>query len=85
MEFKIAEEKREATLKELERQKRIEREEALIRQKLAANQSLEEKLDEILPLINEINIIASEFKRDIKFGMKLEASIEDEKGLSIAK
>ena len=70
MEFKLEQEKIKAAKEESERQERIRREEAAIKNRQAEFSALERKLGEILPMVNEANLIAAELKRNIRFNTK---------------
>jgi hypothetical protein len=71
MEFKLEQEKIKAAKEESERQERIRREEAAIKNRQAEFSALERKLGEILPMVNEANLIAAELKRNIRFNTKM--------------
>lgn len=71
MEFKLEQDKLKAAKDEVERQERIRREEIAIKNRQAEFSMLEKKLSEVLPMVGEANLIASELKRKIKFGVKM--------------
>jgi hypothetical protein len=52
-----------AAKEEVERQERIRREEIAIKNRQAEFTLLEKKLSEVLPMVGEANLIASELKR----------------------
>jgi len=72
MEFKLEQDKLNAQKEEAERQDRIRREEASIKARQAEYSALEQKLGNILPLVNEANLIGQELKREIRFNTKME-------------
>ena len=77
MEFKLEQEKLQAAERERERAERIKKEEELIKLRQAENSALEQKLEEILPLVREANMIAAEFNRDIRFNSQLTSAMPD--------
>jgi hypothetical protein len=60
-----------AAKEEAERKERIRREEIAIKNRQAEFTLLEKKLSEVLPMVGEANLIASELKRKIKFNVKM--------------
>jgi len=77
MEYKIEHEKILAAERERERQDKIRREEEMIKLRQAENSALEQKLEQILPLVREANMIAAEFNRDIRFNSQLTSAMPD--------
>jgi len=77
MEFKIEQERVQAAEREKERQEKIRREEELIKLRQAENSALEHELERILPLVREANMIAAEFRRDIRFNTQLTSAMPD--------
>jgi hypothetical protein len=71
MEFKLEQDKLKAAKEEAERKERIRREEIAIKNRQAEFTLLEKKLSEVLPMVSEANLIASELKRRIKFNVKM--------------
>lgn len=71
MEFKLEQDKLKAAKEEAERKERIRREEIAIKNRQAEFTLLEKKLSEVLPMVGEANLIASELKRKIKFNVKM--------------
>lgn len=60
-----------AAKEEAERKERIRREEIAIKNRQAEFTLLEKKLSEVLPMVSEANLIASELKRKIRFNVKM--------------
>ena len=60
-----------AAKEEAERKERIRREEIAIKNRQVEFTLLEKKLSEVLPMVGEANLIASELKRKIKFNVKM--------------
>lgn len=66
-----------AAEREKERAEKIKREEDMIKLRQAENSALEQKLEQILPLVREANMIAAEFNRDIRFNSNLTSAMPD--------
>ena len=85
MEFKLEQEKLKQQREEAERQERIRMEELAIKRKQEEHAALGNKLDGLLPQINEANLIAAELKREIRFNAKMAAVFPDFGDLKEAK
>lgn len=59
------------------RKKQLEAEENKIKKRQQEQSDLETRLGQILPLVNEANLIAKELKKDIKFNVKLVKSLPE--------
>jgi hypothetical protein len=71
MEFKLEQDKLRSAKEEAERKERIRREEIAIKNRQAEFTLLEKKLSEVLPMVGEANLIASELKRKVRFNVKM--------------
>ena len=71
MEFQVQQQKLRSAQEEAQRMERIRREEAAIKNRQAEFSALEKKLGQLLPLINEANLISKELKRKIVFNVKM--------------
>ena len=85
MEQKLESDRIAAQKAETERLERIAREEALLRQRQAANDQLNRQIGELLPAVREANIIATEFKRKIVFNAFLDTEPVEEGPITDAK
>jgi len=77
MEFELEQERIAAAEREAQRQERIKKEEEMIRLRQAENSELEQRLEQLLPLVREANMIAAEFNRDIRFNSQLSSAMPD--------
>lgn len=77
MRDKIERMEQERLERERQRLEELEEQEHLIKQRQKDNEILEKKLAELLPLINEANLCAKEFNKDILFKTKLISKIPD--------
>lgn len=84
MKIKMEQQRVKAETEEKERQARIAREEAMIKRKQAEFNQLEQKLNLILPMVNEANLMGIELKRDIKFTVKMMREMPEHDTASMA-
>lgn len=77
MEIKMKQDKEEAERKQKEREEKIAQEEAAIKLRQAEQSALEAQLEQIMPMIREANMIAAEFKREIRFNSHLTSQMPD--------
>lgn len=77
MELKMKADQEEAIRKQKEREEKIAQEEAAIKLRQAEQSALEQQLEQIMPMIREANMIAAEFKREVRFNSHLTSVMPD--------
>lgn len=75
---KIENMERERIEREKQQQRELEEQEKLLKERQKENESLEVKLSQLMPLINEANLWAREFERNVTFKTKLISVIPED-------
>lgn len=75
---KIENMERERIEREKQQQRELEEQEKLLKERQKENESLEVKLSQLMPLINEANLCAREFERNVTFKTKLISVIPED-------
>ena len=77
MEQKLEHERLETIKRDKEREERIKREEAQIAIRQAEFHEFGQQLDKVLPLVQEANLLSTEFSRNIQFKSQITGDIPD--------
>ena len=75
---KIENMEKERIEREKQQQKELEEQEKLLKERQKDNETLETKLSQLMPLINEANLCAREFNRNVTFKTKLISVIPED-------